>query len=468
MRYLFVHQNFPGQYLHLIRRLLKDPGNDVVFISEPSPMSIPGVRRVFYQKPVRGTDLHPTVRDLDLAMRRAEAVAGLARNLRGLGFTPDIIIGHHGWGELLDVVDVWPGVPVLGYFEFYYSTTGQDVGFDPEFPSREAQFPHIRTMNAINLLALALGQHGQTPTTWQLTRYPEWARGDIALLAEGARLDVCKPDPGAARRDFVLGSFHVKPGEKLVTYVSRNLEPYRGFHVMVRALPALLAERPDVKVVLVGGDDVSYGPRFAGGSWREHYLQELAGKYDESRVLLPGQLPYPDYLRLMQRSDAHCYMTYPFVASWSLREALACGTPIVAAAVDPVREFIEEGRNGRLTPPLDSQALARNVLELLEDTRLNHRLRKGARAYAEANLDLETHLDTFCAHIAKIVAAHPVPVAARGPVAEAAPAAAEKPAARKAAAGKASGGKASGAKTPVRKAAAPRSRKGTAKPATRK
>ena len=140
MRYLFVHQNFPGQYLHFVRHLLEDQANEIVFLSEPNNNSIPGVRRVVYQKPARAAPSHPNIRDLDAAMRRAEAAAGLARNLRSLGFTPDIIIGHHGWGEMLDLVDVWPGTQMLGYFEFYYQTEGQDVGFDRNSRSMSASF----------------------------------------------------------------------------------------------------------------------------------------------------------------------------------------------------------------------------------------------------------------------------------------------------------------------------------------
>jgi glycosyltransferase involved in cell wall biosynthesis len=402
VRYLFVHQNFPGQYLHFIRHLLEDKANEVVFMSEPNANAIPGVRRVVYQKPGTARSVHPNIRDLDAAMRRAEAAAGLARNLRSLGFSPDIIIGHHGWGDMLDLVDVWPGTPLLGYFEFYYQTAGQDVGFDAEFPMDVAQFPRIRAMNSINLLALALHQHGQTPTHWQHTRYPAWAQPQIGVLPEGARLDVCCPAPQIRQEPFAIGRFVVRPGEKLVSYVSRNLEPYRGFHVMMRALPAVLATRPDVKVVLVGGDDVSYGQRLANSTWRAHFQRELAGKYDASRVLLPGQLPYADYLRLLQRSDAHVYLTYPFVASWSLREALACGCAVVAADVDPVREFVTHNRNGLLTPPLDPAALANNVLALLEDDKLNQRLRRAARRYAERHLDMDQHIAAFTARVAEL------------------------------------------------------------------
>lgn len=409
MKFLFVHQNFPGQYLHLLRRLTADPTNEIMFISEPNRNVVPGVRRIFYQTPSPDqSGVHMTARDFDFAARRAETVATMAGNLKRLGFNPDIVIGHHGWGELLDLVDVWPDVPLLGYFEFYYATDGQDVDFDPEFLLPRERFAKVRAMNAVNLLALALGQHGQTPTEWQLTRYPEWARGSIRLIREGAQLDLCKPNPEIRKQKLVIGDFEVEPDEKLVTYVARNLEPYRGFHVMMRALPDLLGARPDVKVVLVGGDDVSYGSKLQGTTWREHFQKMLRGKYDESRVKLPGQLQYDVYLRMLQRSDVHVYLTYPFVPSWSLREALACGCAIVASDVEPVAEFITDGKNGLLVPALDSANLARTVLNLLEDDKLNRRLRAGARKYAEKHLDMNETLDTLLATIRELTGRDPL------------------------------------------------------------
>ena len=403
MRYLFIHQNFPGQYLHLLRHLATDRGNELVFMSEANPNAIEGVRRVLYQPPKPNQEqVHQVARDFDLAARRAEIVAGMATNLKRLGFTPDIVIGHHGWGELLDIRDVYPDTPVLGYFEFYYAIDGQDVDYDPEFLITPDRFPRIRAMNVVNHLALAMNQHGQTPTRWQLTRYPDWAQPRIALIREGARLEVCQPAPAARQEDFAIGAFRVAPHEKLVSYVARNLEPYRGFHVMMRALPDLLAARPDVKVVMVGGDDVSYGARLSEGTWRERFQKELAGQYDESRVLLPGQIPYETYLRLLKRSDTHVYLTYPFVASWSLREAMACGCAIIGADVESVAEFITHGRNGLLVPGLDAKHLARTVLELLEDEKLNRRLRAGARRYAEKHLDMAAYLTKMEKTIAAI------------------------------------------------------------------
>jgi len=403
VKYLFVHQNFPGQYLHLLRHLTQDPANEIVFISEPNKNGMARVRRVLYSPPTPQQDgVHFSARDFDLASYRAEAVAGRAASLDRLGFRPDIIIGHHGWGELLNITDVWPDVPVLGYFEFFYETTGQDVNFDPEFPMGKDRFPKIRAMNVVNLLALAMRQHGQTPTEWQWTRYPEWARRSIRVVPEGARLDVCKPNPAVRTKPFAIGDFHVAPNEKLVTYVARNLEPYRGFHVMMRALPDLLAGRPDVKVVMVGGDDVSYGSKLANMTWRDYMTKEMQGRYDTSRVLLPGQIPYETYLTLLQRSDAHVYLTYPFVASWSLREALACGCAIVASDVESVAEFITDGGNGLLVPTLDPQKVASTVLHLLQDEKLNKRLRVAARKYAETHLDMKDAIASMMALIKEL------------------------------------------------------------------
>ena len=400
MKFLFVHQNYPAQYQHLIMHLLARGGHDIVFISEANDNTIVGVRRALYRSdPGKPEFVHPAAQDLDRAVRRADQVAAAAINLKRLGFTPDIVIGHHGWGELLNLPDVFPGVPILGYFEFYYWADGQDVMFDPEFPTDPTHRPRIRAMNVINHLAYALGEPGQTPTEWQLTRYPEWMRPGIEILPEGARLDLCRPDPAVRTKELDLGGFKVAPGDKLVTYVARNLEPYRGVHTMIRALPELMRARPDLKVVMVGGDDVSYGARCSSGTWREHFMKEIAGRYDPARLLMPGQVAYPVYLRLLQRSDAHVYLTYPFVASWSLREALATGCVVIGADVESVREFVTHNRNGLITPCLDPARLAEQVLGVLEDRKLSDRLRAGARRYAEKHLDMKLHLAAYAKRI---------------------------------------------------------------------
>ncbi len=405
MKFLLVHQNFPGQFLHLVRHLAKAKTHEVVFLSEPNPNVISGVRKVPYRKPPPvSPETHWAAREFDAAMRRAEMVAQTAGNLKQLGFTPDIIIGHHGWGEMLNLPDVWPDAPMLGYMEFYYHTDGVDVGFDTEFPIPVAEFPRIRAKNAVNHLALNLGQHGQTPTRWQRSTYPDWAHEQIHLLPEGVDLAACAPSAKARKARLKIGGTTIGPQEKLVTYVARDLEPYRGFHVLMRTLPLLLKARKDLRVVIVGGDGVSYGAAPASGTWRETMLAELGGKIDLSRVVFPGRVDYATYLALLKRSDAHVYLTYPFVASWSLREALASGCAVVGSDTEPVREFVTHGVNGLLVPFFDTKALARQILKVIEDDALSKRLRAGARRYAEAHLAMDDYIRDYEALIARIIA----------------------------------------------------------------
>jgi glycosyltransferase involved in cell wall biosynthesis len=403
VKYLFVHQNFPGQYLHIVRHLAAAGTHDIVFLSEPNSNRIPGVRTVPYPKPPGSVpEVHVAARELDAAMRRADIVTRTAANLKHLGFEPDVIIGHHGWGELLNLVDIWPGVPLLGYMEFYYCTEGVDVGFDPEFPTNPSDFARIRAKNAVNLLALNLGAHAQTLTKWQLSTYPEWARDRITLLPEGVNLDICKPNPQVRRRNLVIGDMTIRPNDKLVTYVARDLEPYRGFHLMMRAVPHLLRARKDVRVVLVGADGISYGMAPPEGTWRQQMLAELGDAIDPSRVVFPGRIEYTTYLAMLQRSDAHVYLSYPFVASWSLREALATGCVVIGSETPTVSEFVTHDDNGLLVSFFDPKGMADTILKVLDDAPLARRLRENARRYAEKNMAMKDYLDAYDALIARV------------------------------------------------------------------
>lgn len=292
--------------------------------------------------------------------------------------------------------------PLLGYHEFYYNTAGYDVGFDPEFPTDPAHYSGIRAKNAVNLLALTNGGHGQRPTRFQLETYPIWARPAITVVPDGVNLDICRPNPALRTRVTVVAGLEIEPGDKLVTYVARDLEPYRGFHVMMRAVPYLLRSRPDIRVVMVGGDGVSYGARLAQGNWRELFCAQASPALDPARVHFPGKIAYADYVRLLQRSDAHVYLTYPFVASWSLREALACGCALVASDTAPVREFVTDGETGLLIPFSDARRLADRVREVLDGGPAIKEMRANARRFAETHLRMDDHIVRYERLIARL------------------------------------------------------------------
>ena len=331
-------------------------------------------------------------------MRRAVAVAEVGAGLRAAGFQPDVIVGHEAWGETLNLADVWPATPQIGYREFFYHVGGADVGFDAEFPVQPHQWSGVRAKNAVGMLALLQGHPGISPTVWQRSLYPDWAQRTIAIVPVGVDVQFCRPDPAVRSVPFQLAAIQVQPHHRLVSFVARDLEPYRGFHTLVRALPRLLA-RPDVQVICLGGDGVSYGPPPPTGTWRQRLLSEVADEIDLNRVHFPGRVDYATFRALLRRSDVHTYLSYPFIASWSLREALACGCTIVAADTPPAREFVIDGQTGRRIPALDPIALAEQVLSLLDQPHQRSALGRAARAWAEANLAMSAHLAGWSAAI---------------------------------------------------------------------
>jgi len=289
-----------------------------------------------------------------------------------------MILGHNAWGETLYLKDVFPDAPLLACFEFYYGASGRDVSFDPEFPDSLNARLRLRTLNAVNLMGLDAADLGHTATEWQHSTYPPRYRDMISVAHEGIDTGRVKPDRDAK---LILPDGRTLTREdEIVTYVARNLEPYRGFHVFMRALPEIQRRRPGAHVVIVGGDDVSYGRAPANGrTWRQVMLAEVGSMLDLSRVHFLGRVPYDRYLKVLQVSSAHVYLTYPFVLSWSMLEAMAAGGVVVGSATPPVKEVIRDGENGLLADFFDTEAIAEKVESVLADPQRMEALRASAR-----------------------------------------------------------------------------------------
>lgn len=387
MNWLFIHQNFPGQYLHILRHLVA-VGDRVVGIGQQHSAELPGVERIQYTpSPTVAAD--PYLHEFEAAVQNGLAVARLCEQLDADGFRPAIVIGHNGWGETLYVKDVWPTIPLLNYFEFFYRASGSDIDFDPGFAPDPDIAQRLRTRNAVNLLGLDAADWGQTPTCWQRDQYPRRHWDRISIIHEGVDTAFVRPDPNA--RLWLRGGVSFGGDDEIITFSARNLEPYRGFHVFMRALPKILRRRPKAKVLIVGGDGVSYGPRpVGGGGWRQQLLDELGGELDLRRVHFLGRLGFRHYLSVLQLSTVHVYLTYPFVLSWSLIEALAAGCLLVASRTPPVEEIVKDGENGCLVDFFDIAGLADRVAELLREADAHRAMRAAARASAVGHYDLET------------------------------------------------------------------------------
>ena len=392
MKILFVHQNFPGQYLHLARHLGAQPENEVVFITQRQDAALPGVKKIAY-KPHRGItqNLHHYLVDTEAGLLNAQAVARVALSLKESGFTPDVMLGHNGWGEIWYLKDVYPNVPLIGYFEFFYRFQGADVGFDPDEKQIFDTAPRVRTKNIGNLIGLDASDMGQTPTQWQRSVYPEKYQSMLHVVHEGIDTQLVSPDPNA-RLSLADAGLELTRDDEVVTYVARNLEPYRGFTSFMKSLPGILEQRPNTRVLIVGGDEVSYGHHLPDGqTHKQRMLAELGSSLDMSRVHFLGKVPYSTYLKILQISRVHVYLTFPFVLSWSMLEAMAAGCLLVASKTAPVEEVIRDNENGFLVDFHSPAEIAECVVAVLEagcDGYSN--IRQNARRTIVENYDLKT------------------------------------------------------------------------------
>jgi glycosyltransferase involved in cell wall biosynthesis len=388
MKYLFVHNNFPAQFRHLALHLGADPKNEVRAIGAEGSRPLPGVTLHRYTLPAGSlAATHPFARRFDGEARRAEQALYVATMLRASGFTPDIVVAHSGWGEAMPLRAVFPDARLVVYCEYFYRPRESDVNFDPEFPELGLDgLVGLHARNAASLLALADCDIALSPTLWQRSTFPAEFRPKIRTVHEGVDTRLVAPDPAAMLR--LDDGTTLRAGEETVTFVARNLEPLRGYHVFCRALPEILKRRPEARVLVVGGFDVSYGQRPpSGDSWHRIFLNEVAGEIDLSRVHFLGHLPFARYLDVLKVSRAHVYLTYPFVLSWSCLEAMATGCAMIASDTPPVREVID-GRNGLLVPFHDPKALAGAVTKVLAEPERYEAMRAAARRTVVERYDM--------------------------------------------------------------------------------
>lgn len=314
-----------------------------------------------------------------------------AHELKAAGFTPNVICAHPGWGEPLFLKDVWPNARLVSYFEFYYHASGADVGFDPEFPDNDfAMAATIRIKNANNLLALEAADQGITPTHWQREQFPAAWRERIHVIHDGIDTDAIRPNAATVLRGNE-GQLTLDGSMQILTFVNRHLEPCRGLHTFLRALPEIQRRCPDAHVVIVGSEDGAYGPPPPQGTtWKGLFLGEVADRLDPSHIHFLGKVPYQTFLAILQISTAHVYLTYPFVLSWSMLEAMSTECLVIGSNTPPVREVIQNERNGLLVDFFDAAALARMAADALNHREKYMQLRQAARQTIKEHYDLKT------------------------------------------------------------------------------
>ena len=393
MKLMFVHQNMPGQYREMIQWLIAQGGHELVFLTQRKDApTLQGMRTVIYRPHhVPDKEAYGLSKVWEEAAGSGFGAAMAARTLeREDGFKPDVVIGHTGWGELTFFKEIWPDVPILGFFEYFYRSKGGPVGFDPTEPVSEHSPFLLQARNVVPYSNIQTVDVGTAPTMWQRNTFPESFHDKMYVCHDGIRTDRLVPNRKVKLGLGRLGRDLTRDDE-IFTYVARNMEHTRGFHIFMRALPHILHERPRARVLILGGNDVSYGRKSDNpGGLRAEMEDEVGNQVDWDRVHFLGHVPYSRFCDVVQLSRCHIYLTMPFVLSWSLLESMSMQATVVASDVLPVREAVTHGETGLLVDFFDHEALAQQVIDVLKAPRDFAHLGAAARAHVVEKYDFLT------------------------------------------------------------------------------
>jgi glycosyltransferase involved in cell wall biosynthesis len=375
MNILFLHRNFPAQFRHVLIELAKDQANKIVFITNTSNTpNIKGVNKFIYKtKREVPKDCHNYLRFYEDAIIHGQACAEAAIFFKNKGFEPDIIYGHT-WGPTMFMKDIFPDVPLICYFEWFYNSDGGDVGFNRKI--NENDRARTRCLNSHLLVDLYTCDKGISPTKWQKEQFPKEFHDKIEVLHEGIDINFFVPNPDAKLK-IPNTDIELSAKDEVITYATRGMEQYRGFPQFMEAAEKLLKQRPKVHIVIGGEDRVCYGPKLVNGSFKQLMLDKL--DLDMNRVHFTGSLPYTEYLKILQISSVHVYLTYPFVLSWSMLEAMSAQCCIVASDTPPVLEVMQDNYNGLLVDFFDVDGIIEKVNYALNQKEKMHQIRQNAR-----------------------------------------------------------------------------------------
>ena len=384
MKFLFSHRNFPAQFRHILLELAQDPTNEIVFLTgTQNNIEIKGVKKVVYKlKREVPKNCHRYLRQYEEAVIHGQAAAEAAIKLKQQGFIPNVIYAH-SWGNSMFLKDVFPNTPQLNYCEWYYNAKGADISFNGEIIN-EDRLALTKCKNAQLLIDLVNCDKGICPTQWQKAQIPKEFHNKIEVIHDGIDTDYFVPDENAVLK-IPNTNTELRAKDEVITYATRGMEPYRGFPQFMEIAEKLLKLRPNLHVVIGGEDRVCYGPKPKNGSFKEILLNKL--DLDMSRVHFTGGLPYGEYRKLLQISFVHVYLTYPFILSWSLLEAMSIGCSIVASKTAPIEEVIKHSKNGILVDFYDIDGFVEQINYLLDNPQEN--LRKNARQTIVDNYDLK-------------------------------------------------------------------------------
>lgn len=379
---LFIHRNFPAQFKNVAIELAKDPNNLVLFLTSNTTVQLPNVHKIIYTPQTPLFEGHPYLDIYQDSLLHGQAAAQMALEIKRRGVTPDIIYGH-SWGSSMFMKDVFPNIPYLCYFEWFSRDKDSTYNFGGKQLDAD-KTARIKCNNTQILMDLCSCDGGLSPTNWQKQQFPEEFLDKIKVIHDGIDTEICLPNPEAK---FLIQDKNIELTslDEVITYATRGMEELRGFPQFMEAVEILQKKHPNAHFVIAGEDDVFYGSTAPEGTFKEYMLRKL--NLDMRRVHFVGKLPYEEYIKLLQISSAHIYLTYPFVLSWSILEAMSCECCVIGSNTQPVLEVIEDNKNGLLVDFFDVQKLAEKIEYALDNPVNVKEIKENARKTVLQNYD---------------------------------------------------------------------------------
>ncbi len=387
MHVLFLHHNFPAQFGQIAARLVRSEGWRCTFVNEKVD-GLQGDIDCIRFRPTSGATHHNHYcsRTFENQIWRSEAV--VAALIDRPDVRPDLIVAHSGFVSALFLRELYPEVPVIGYFEWFYHRADSDFDFRRDLPlPGPAEAMRLRVRNATLLLDLQNCDAGYCPTDFQRSQFPTEYQVKLRTIFDGIDTGFWKPIGEKPRR---VAGVEIPEGHQVVTYVSRGFESLRGFDKFLQVADGLCRDRGNLTVIVVGEDRIAYGGdnKFTGGKSFKDWVIDRRD-FDLSRVHFVGRVPPDELVRVFAVSDLHLYWTVPFVLSWSLINAMACGCKILASDTGPVREVIREGRTGHLADFFDVSAWRAQANAMLDSPADFAHLGGNARQVVSERFELE-------------------------------------------------------------------------------
>ena len=378
MKLLCAHRVYPGQFRNLINFIAKNSRHQVKFLAYRMHEQPPPTVEVAMYQPARTAHdtIHPCIHSAEDAILFGQAAWREATRLKMQGFEPDVILGHSGWGPTLFLPEAFPKANFLCYFEWFYRSKGSSHNFHPNIPVSSEHEMQIRTKNVPILIDLEASHAGVTPTKWQQKQFPIEYQSKIEVIHDGVDTDYFSPEKEGLYLPRL--GIDLRGKDQVVTYVATGMEPMRGFPEFMRAVSMIQKRCPKCEVVVVGEDRTEYSNPLASGKTYRQLMLEMH-PYDLSRLHFTGRLSREEYRQVLRASIVHVYLTFPYILSWSMLEAMSCGCLVLGSSTPPVLEVLRENENGLLAPFFDVNGLCSKITAVLEDSNAYNRLRQNAR-----------------------------------------------------------------------------------------